>query len=131
MARIGTPHCPHCDHPIQRQTPEQMVSSVLAMKEGRKLILLAPMVRGRKGAHLEAFQAVRRAGLIRARVDGEIVDLGESLPKVARRNMRARRLRPSWTGWSSPRGDPSLLGREYWGFKPPKPGRGPDPSLCP
>jgi excinuclease ABC subunit A len=83
-ARTGTPHCPNCGHPIQRQTPEQMVATVMAIKEGRKLILLAPIVRGRKGSHLEAFQAVRRAGLIRARVDGEILDLGDTLPRLAK-----------------------------------------------
>ena len=57
---------------IRRQTPEQMVATVLAMREGRKVLILAPLVRGRKGAHAEAFQAVRRAGLLRARVDGEV-----------------------------------------------------------
>ena len=83
-ARIGTPHCPNCGDSIQRQTPEQMVATVMALKEGRKLILLAPIIRGRKGSHTESFQAVRRAGLIRARVDGEILDLGDTLPKLAK-----------------------------------------------
>ncbi len=83
-ARTGLPHCPKCGAAIRRQTPEQMVASVLAMKEGRKVLLLAPLVRGRKGQHVEAFQAVRRAGLLRVRVDGEIVELGPTDPKLAK-----------------------------------------------
>jgi len=84
FARAGTPHCPRCGQPIRRQTPEQMVASVLAMREGRKVLVLAPLVRGRKGLHAEAFQAVRRAGLLRARVDGDVVELEKDDPKLAR-----------------------------------------------
>ena len=65
-ARAGTPHCPTCDVPIRRQTPEQMVDQFLRLNEGRKVQILAPLVRGRKGQHVEVFQAIRRAGLIRA-----------------------------------------------------------------
>ncbi len=83
-ARLGTPFCPRCGLPIHRQTPEQMVAHVLASPEGRKVMILAPLVSGRKGQHLEVFQAIRRAGLIRARVDGEIVDVTDQPPKLAR-----------------------------------------------
>ncbi len=82
-ARTGTPHCPKCGQPIRRQTPEQMVANVLALPEGRKVLVLAPLVRGRKGEHRDAFQAVRRAGLIRVRVDGQIIELKED-PKLAK-----------------------------------------------
>jgi excinuclease ABC subunit A len=82
-ARLGTPHCPKCGQPIRSQTPEQMVEAVLALPEGRKVMILAPLVRGRKGEHAEAFAAIRRAGLIRARVDGEIVEIVEK-PALAR-----------------------------------------------
>jgi excinuclease ABC subunit A len=82
-ARTGIPHCPSCGQPIRRQTPEQMVASVLGMREGCKVIILAPLVRGRKGQHAEAFQAIRRAGLLRARVDGQIVEIQEE-PKLAK-----------------------------------------------
>ena len=61
-----------------------MVAHVLALPQGRKVIILAPLVRGRKGQHLEVFQAIRRAGLIRARVDGEIVEVTEQPPKLAK-----------------------------------------------
>jgi len=83
-ARAGTPHCPRCGAPIRRQSPEQMVATVLAMREGRKVLILAPIVRGRKGAHADAFRAVRRAGLIRARVDGEVIELDKDDPKLAK-----------------------------------------------
>jgi excinuclease ABC subunit A len=83
-ARAGLPHCPNCGRAIRRQTPEQMVSGVLAMAEGRKVIVLAPLARGKKGANLEAFAAIRRAGLIRARVDGQMIELGPEPPKLAK-----------------------------------------------
>ena len=83
-ARTGIPHCPGCGQAIRRQTPEQMVAGVLAMREGRKVLVLAPLVRGRKGEHREAFQAIRRAGLLRARVDGQIVEMTDDPPKLAK-----------------------------------------------
>ncbi len=82
-ARAGVPHCPSCEREIRRQPPEQIVSSVLAMQDGRKVIVMAPLVRGRKGQHATAFDAIRRAGLIRARVDGEYVEIQEA-PKLAK-----------------------------------------------
>src|SRR5512135_94276 len=83
-ARAGVAHCPGCGRAIRRQTPEQIVASVLAMQEGRKVLVLAPLVRGRKGQHLDAFQAIRRAQLLRARVDGQVVELGDEPPKLAK-----------------------------------------------
>ncbi|MDR3633842.1 MAG: excinuclease ABC subunit UvrA [Isosphaeraceae bacterium] len=82
-ARTGVPHCPDCGQPIRRQTPEQMVAGALALPEGRKVLVLAPLVRGRKGEHHDAFQAVRREGLIRVRVDGQVLELRDD-PKLAR-----------------------------------------------
>ncbi|HMB07065.1 MAG TPA: ABC-ATPase UvrA, partial [Isosphaeraceae bacterium] len=82
-ARAGTPHCPACGRAIRRQTPEQMVVSVLAMRAGRKVLVLAPLVRGRKGQHLDAFRTIRRAGLLRARVDGRVVEIKDE-PKLAK-----------------------------------------------
>jgi excinuclease ABC subunit A len=83
-ARAGTPHCPTCDVPIRRQTPEQMVDGFLKLNDGRKVQILAPLVSGRKGQHVEVFRAIRRAGLIRARVDGEIIEVTETPPKLAK-----------------------------------------------
>jgi excinuclease ABC subunit A len=82
-ARTGLPHCPTCRREICRQTPEQMVAGVLALQEGRKVLILAPLVRGRIGAHPEALQAVRRAGLLRARIDGQIVEVAAA-PKLVK-----------------------------------------------
>ena len=83
-SRLGVPHCPGCGLPIRAQTPEQMAAAVMALPPGRKLMVLAPLVRGRKGAQAEAFQAIRRAGLIRARVDGEIIEVADEPPKLAK-----------------------------------------------
>lgn len=83
-SRLGVPHCPGCGLPIRAQTPEQMAAVVMALPEGSRLMLLAPLVRGRKGAQAEAFAAIQRAGLIRARVDGEIIEVSEEPPKLAK-----------------------------------------------
>jgi excinuclease ABC subunit A len=84
FARLGEPHCPSCDQPISRQTPEQMVAGILARPEGQKLLLLAPLVKGRKGRHEEVFERIRREGLIRARVDGQILDVLDQPPRLER-----------------------------------------------
>jgi excinuclease ABC subunit A len=84
FARAGTPHCPMCDAPIRSQTPEHMADQLLRLPVGRKVQLLAPLVRDRKGQHLDVFQAIRRAGLIRARVDSEMVEITETPPKLAK-----------------------------------------------
>jgi excinuclease ABC subunit A len=82
-ARTGTPHCPTCGLAIERRSPEQIVASVLMLGEGKKVIVMAPLVRGRKGQHKEAFEAIRRAGLLRARVDGTVVEVRDE-PKLAK-----------------------------------------------
>ncbi|MBE7562349.1 excinuclease ABC subunit UvrA [Acidithiobacillus sp. HP-6] len=74
-ARTGTPWC--CGAPIQSQTISQMVDQLLALPEGEKLMILAPMVRDRKGSHEEVISALRARGLIRARVDGEMLELDD------------------------------------------------------
>jgi excinuclease ABC subunit A len=84
FARAGTPHCPTCGTPIRCQTPEQMADQLMRLPAGRKVQLLAPLVRDRKGQHLDVFQAIRRAGLIRARVDGELIEVTETPPKLAK-----------------------------------------------
>ena len=83
-ARAGLPHCPRCGAAIRRQTPEQIAAFVTALPAGTKLILHAPLVRGRKGEHKEAFEAIRRHQLLRARVDGQTVEIGEEPPKLAK-----------------------------------------------
>jgi len=80
FARIGVPHCPKCGKPITRQTPEQIVDRVLEMPEGRRLLVLGPIVRGRKGEYRQLFQDLRRQGFARVRVDGNLYELGEEIP---------------------------------------------------
>jgi excinuclease ABC subunit A len=84
FARAGTPHCPRCDAPIRRQTPEQMADQLMALPAGRKVQLLAPLIRDRKGQHLDVFQTIRSAGLIRARVDGQMIEVTDSPPKLVK-----------------------------------------------
>ncbi|HEX4836512.1 MAG TPA: excinuclease ABC subunit UvrA [bacterium] len=79
-ARIGIPHCPKCGKPITRQTPEQIVDQVLAFPEGRRILVLGPIVRGRKGEYRQLFQDLRRQGFARVRVDGALYELGEEIP---------------------------------------------------
>jgi excinuclease ABC subunit A len=70
-ARAGRPHCPTCGAPIERQTPQQIVDRVLALEEGRRFQVLAPVVRGRKGEYVELFRQLQAQGFSRARVDAE------------------------------------------------------------
>ncbi len=80
-ARVGTPRCPEHDVPLEAQTVSQMVDQVLALPEGRRLMLLAPVVRERKGEHLALFEELRAQGFVRARVDGTLFELDE-LPRL-------------------------------------------------
>lgn len=75
FSKEGVPHCPRCDIAVQTQSPDRIAATVLAMPEGQRLMLLAPQIRGRKGYHKEIFEAMRKAGLVRARVDGQITEI--------------------------------------------------------
>jgi excinuclease ABC subunit A len=77
FARVGDPRCPTHGVTLKAQTVTQMVDAVLALPEGSKLMLLAPVVRDRKGEHLHVFEQMRAAGFIRVRVDGIVVDLDD------------------------------------------------------
>ncbi len=76
-ARVGEPRCPEHNEPLKAQTISQMVDQVLALPEDSKLMLLAPVIRGRKGEHAHIFQSLRAQGFIRVRVDGLVVDLDD------------------------------------------------------
>src|SRR5690606_4421908 len=78
-ARIGHPHCYRCGRPIQQQTVEQIVDRVMALGEGTRLQILAPVVRGPKGEYRKLLEEIRRGGFVRVRVDGELQDLGEPI----------------------------------------------------
>jgi excinuclease ABC subunit A len=81
-ASVGRPHCPECGKPIRPQTVQQMVDRLLALPDGSRLTLLAPYVRGKKGEYRRQLAQLAREGFLRARVDGELVDLGGDLPKL-------------------------------------------------
>ncbi|MDP9349504.1 MAG: excinuclease ABC subunit UvrA, partial [Gemmatimonadota bacterium] len=83
-ARVGTPHCPECGEPVRRQSATQIVDQVLGWPEGTRMEVLAPLVRGRKGEFRELFEEMLRKGFVRARVDGELVELSDP-PKLNRR----------------------------------------------
>lgn len=75
FAKIGKPHCPNCGEVIQRQSPSQIVDLVAEMPEGRKILLLAPVIRGRKGSHTKVFEKIKKDGFVRVRVDGEVISV--------------------------------------------------------
>ena len=83
-ARAGTPHCPNCGRPVERQSAGQIADSILTWPEGTKVEILAPLVRGRKGEFRELFDAARKQGFVRAIVDGDLVEVANP-PKLNRR----------------------------------------------
>src|ERR671933_845365 len=80
FARIGHPHCPVCGREISKQTVEQMADQVERMPAGRRLMVLGPVVRGRKGEYERLLDDIRRQGFSRVRVDGQMYELGEKVP---------------------------------------------------
>jgi excinuclease ABC subunit A len=86
FANIGKPHCYRCGRPITTQTTSQIVDQILGLGEGTQLMLLAPLIRGRKGEFRDVFARIKREGFVRARVDGEILDVTEPVKLDKRRN---------------------------------------------
>ena len=78
-ARVGIPHCPKCGREIRRQSVDQIVDRVLAMPEGTRFQVLAPIVRGKKGEHVKLLDGARRGGFARVRIDGNLYDLSEEI----------------------------------------------------
>ena len=78
-ARIGIPHCPNCGKEITRQSVDQMTDAIMALPEGTKIQLLAPVVRGRKGEHAKIFERAVKSGYVRVRVDGNMYELSEDI----------------------------------------------------
>ena len=85
-ANVGRPHCHKCGKPITTQTISQIVEQILALGEGTQIMLLAPLVRGRKGEFRDIFARLRSEGFVRVRVDGKILDLAEPLKLDKKRN---------------------------------------------
>ena len=78
-AHIGKPHCWKCSRIIQKQTPQQIVDSIMKFKENTKLHILSPVVRGRKGEHKKLIENIRKEGFVRVRINGEVVILGDTV----------------------------------------------------
>jgi len=78
-ARVGVPHCPRCGRPVRQQTVGQIVEAIEEMPEGSRILLLAPLIKDRKGEHRKVFEDVRRMGFVRVRVNGQVHDVEEEI----------------------------------------------------
>ncbi len=78
-ARVGVPHCPVCGKEIRRQTVDNIIEQIMALPEGSRFMLLAPMVRAKKGTHVKLLDEAKRSGYVRVRVDGSLYDLSEDI----------------------------------------------------
>src|SRR5512135_334925 len=79
FARVGQPHCPKCGRAIERQTTEQIVDAVEHLPAGARIMILAPLIKDRKGEHRKVLDDVRKAGYVRVRVNGEVLDVNEDV----------------------------------------------------
>ena len=78
-ARVGTPHCPKCGKEIRQQTIDQIIDQVLALPEGTRIQVMAPVIRGKKGEYAKVFENARKSGYVRVRVDGSLYELDEEI----------------------------------------------------
>src|SRR4030042_1631448 len=78
-ARAGIPHCPGCGRVVSRQSAQEIVDAVENLPDGARILILSPLVRGRKGTHQAVLEEIRKAGFVRARVDGELHELDEDI----------------------------------------------------
>ncbi|MBN2290974.1 MAG: ABC-ATPase UvrA, partial [Pirellulales bacterium] len=83
MARLGDPVCYKCGEPIRQQTPDQIFEDIMDLPSGTRTMIMAPIVRGRRGEHREVIETIRKAGFVRARIDGQVIDVQEP-PELAR-----------------------------------------------
>lgn len=87
FARVGVPHCPICGREVARQSAQEIVEAVEKQPDGSRLLILAPLVRGRKGTHETVLDEISKAGFVRGRVNGEVIELGKDKLKLARYKM--------------------------------------------
>lgn len=91
-ARVGTPYCPKCGKEISQQSVDQIVDKVMSLGDRTKILILSPLIRGRKGNHEKVIETIKKNGFVRARIDGEIYDLSEDeikLEKNVKHNIEA------------------------------------------
>ncbi|MEW5940446.1 MAG: excinuclease ABC subunit UvrA, partial [Chloroflexota bacterium] len=79
FARVGIPHCPICGREVVKQSAQEIVDAIESLPDGTRILLLAPVVRGRKGTYQAVFEEIRKAGFVRARVDGTVHSLDEEI----------------------------------------------------
>ncbi|MBL7073089.1 MAG: excinuclease ABC subunit UvrA [Candidatus Omnitrophica bacterium] len=82
FARIGDQHCPRCGKEVSSQSPQQIVDRILSFPKGTSILILAPLISGRKGEHIDVMKEARKEGLIRIRIDGEIIEIGDNIPRL-------------------------------------------------
>ena len=82
FARVGVQHCPKCGKEISGQSSQQIVDRILSMEKGTRLMIMAPLIKGRKGEHVEVMKGARREGLVRIRLDGKVLDIGDHIPAL-------------------------------------------------
>ena len=83
FARLGDPSCHRCGQPIRQQTSQQILDTLMGLPDGTRMMIMAPMVRGRKGQHKDVLEAIRKAGFVRARIDGQVYEV-DDMPELVR-----------------------------------------------
>ncbi len=81
-ARVGIPHCPNCGKRIRKQSVDEILDHILEMEEGTKILVLAPIIRGKKGEHVKVLEQTLKDGFVRCRIDGQMYDLSEEIPNL-------------------------------------------------
>ena len=81
-ARTGIPYCPNCGRRIRKQSTDEIIEQIMSLEEGTKIMVMAPVIRGKKGEHQKVLQNALKEGFVRARVDSEIIDLSDELPAL-------------------------------------------------
>ena len=97
-ARVGTPHCPNCGKEIRQQSIDQIIDQLMALGEGTRVQIMAPVIRGKKGEHVKIFEDARKSGYVRVRADGNMYDLSE---EISSRRTKSTTSRSSSTASSS------------------------------
>jgi excinuclease ABC subunit A len=87
FARVGVPHCPICGREVARQSAQEIVEAIEKLPEGSRLLVLAPVVRGRKGTHENVLEEIAKSGFVRARINGEVYQLDQDKVKLERYKM--------------------------------------------
>lgn len=86
-AKVGTPHCPECGKRVERVSASEIIEKISEMPEGKRIIILAPVLRGKKGEHAKVIETIKKEGFVRMRIDGEIFSIADELPHLEAKKM--------------------------------------------